>query len=79
MLPHVCICYFPPCRGQIADESNQKGEGLVLAHSLRNYSLSWDGKMGIGAVSEAVGTSSMTCYILVDQEAGNSVGSRDRL
>lgn len=35
--------------------------------------------MGIGALSEAVGTSDMPCYILVDQEVRNSVGFRDRL
>lgn len=79
MLPQVCICYFPPCGGQKADESNRKGEGLVLAHSLRSYSPRWDGRMGIGALSEAVGASGMTCYISADQEAGNSVGSKDRI
>lgn len=75
MLPQVCICYFPPCGGQKADESTQKGEGLVL----RNYSPQWDGRMGIGALSEAVGASGMTCYISADQKAGNSVGSKDRI
>lgn len=59
-------------------KATKKGERLVLAHSLRNYS-SWHGRMGTEALSEAVGTSGMTCDILVNQDAGSSMGFRGKL